>query len=1097
MKHRYGISKTAVLQRQGRLLCVLLALLSASWGAYVNAQVATASINGTVVDASGAIIPDAKITVTQTDTNFTRSTETQSGGQYTLSSLPVGPYRIVAEMKGFGRYEQKGLVLVVGQVATVQISLNVGEQTETVNVSGETPAVETTNPTLQNVVNEKVVSNLPLNGRNPATLMFTTPGVTNAAENVAASNSESTINAIATGFSSASAPTTNGVRPGGTYFSLDGANNIDPLTVVGGPFPNPDATQEFSVVTGSYGSQYFSAPGGAVNIVTRSGTNKIHGSIFEYLRNGYVNARNYFTPTPDILKRNQFGGAIGGPILKDRLFYFGSYQGTIIRNAQAQRTIVPTLAERSGTFTTASGGTVQLPYLDPVAAKLFSLIPLPNNGPQFLNYTVPANSTDNQFVGKLDYTIGRNRLFVRYFGDFEHDEANGIVNNNIFTAVNSDNQHNWKSGVIGNTWTSNAGKWISDTRVSITAAHIADSVPQSNAAQSVDKLGIQNVTPNNHLELPAFIFGGIPTVEMLLYEAPFVNLPRTTWEVQENVIHALGKHQISFGGQFSHADVSEDNESSQNGNFVFTGLAAFYGFGLTLIDSPFADFELGTATQFLQSDGIFGHDQGKSFGFYLEDRFSATNRLTLTVGLRWDPFLPYTAVNGHIDCWRPGQQSQVFTNAPKGVVFPGDSGCDNGGGVTTKYAIVEPRVGVAYSLDNAGKTAVRAGWGIYSTQFPLESFIGFSTPPYSRGLNLTFAPLDNPYSIAGGINPFADGFQGPNYNPPQNVSFATAIATGYGIGNIAPNFRPAYVEQYTLSLQHAFTGADSLEVAYAGTRGVHISQAEDLNLPVFGHGANTTNELQRRPYGSEGLSMITSIESNTTSNYNGLNVTYRHSAKGGLDLTSGFNWSKCLDDQSDPPITLGNSPAVLYANPSAFYGRCNYDQNVSFRTTAVWATPKMAGANRLMRLTLGSWIVSNLFTADAGQPFSVHDSADNSYTGSSLDLANRVPGVPLYVNGQLNRAAFTDNAPGTFGNSGRNAYRQRSYIDDDLGIQKVFPIHDRFNATLRVEAFNIFNHPNLAAINSDYHADDTQATFGSYQFAHDPRISQISMNIHF
>jgi len=386
VKHRNEISKTAALQWQGRLLCVMVALLSISWGVNVNAQVATASINGTVVDATGAVVPGVRITVTQTDTNFTQSTETQSGGQYTLTSLPVGPYRIVAEMNGFGRYEQKGFVLVVGQAATVQISLKVGEQAETVNVSGETPTVDATQPTLQNVVNEEVVSNLPLNGRNPATLMFTAPGVTDAADNIPANNSESTVNSAANGFgTAASAPTTNGIRPGGTYFSLDGASNVDPYTVVGGPFPNPDATQEFSVVTGSYGTQYFSAPGGAVNIVTRSGTNKIHGSIFEYLRNGAVNSRNPISPVPDILKRNQFGGAIGGPILKDRFFYFGSYQGTIIRNARAGRSVVPTQDERNGIFNiSGTAFPIQLPFVNPVAAKLFDYIPLPNNGLQLL-----------------------------------------------------------------------------------------------------------------------------------------------------------------------------------------------------------------------------------------------------------------------------------------------------------------------------------------------------------------------------------------------------------------------------------------------------------------------------------------------------------------------------------------------------------------------------------------------------------------------------------------------------------------------------------------------------------------------------------------
>lgn len=235
-------------------------------------------------------------------------------GSFRISSIPVGPYVVRVNKDGFASYEQKGIVLTVGQVATIQVSMTVGAQTQDVVVSAEAPAVESTNSTIQSVVDENVVSNLPLNGRNPAALMYTAPGITDATLNPQGTNANSTVAGGA--LSDESAPTTNGVRPGGTYFSLDGAGNIDPFNVIGGPFPNPDATQEFSVVSGSYGSRYVSAPGGAVNIVTKSGTNQIHGSVFEFLRNGFFNAENYFATTPDTLKRNQFGFAAGGPILK-------------------------------------------------------------------------------------------------------------------------------------------------------------------------------------------------------------------------------------------------------------------------------------------------------------------------------------------------------------------------------------------------------------------------------------------------------------------------------------------------------------------------------------------------------------------------------------------------------------------------------------------------------------------------------------------------------------------------------------------------------------------------------------------------------------
>jgi hypothetical protein len=485
------------------------------------------------------------------------------------------------------------------------------------------------------------------------------------------------------------------------------------------------------------------------------------------------------------------------------------------------------------------------------------------------------------------------------------------------------------------------------------------------------------------------------------------------------------------------------------------------------------------------------------FGIYGEDKYRVTSRLTLTAGLRWDPYLPFTQQGNRINCFVPGQQSQVYVNAPKGLIYPGDPGCNSGGGVTTKFSIVEPRIGVAYSLDKEGKSAVRAGFGLYSMQFPFFSFQGFSAPPFTRNYSVTFfAPLDNPWSAAGGTNPFAGGFQGPNYIPPSNVSFSSATSAGLSVGDFGRNFTPGYVEQYTLSFQHAFTSADSVELAYVGTHGVHISQSEDLNLPVYGPGATTANELQRRPYGSEGLAEIASLQSNTTSNYNGLNVTYRHSLKGGLELTSGFNWSKCLDAGSQPPITEASFYEVPYSNPSLFYGRCDFDQNLSFRTTTVWSGPKLEGRAVAMRILLGSWTLTDLLRVDAGQPFSVKDSGDSSFTGSGMDLASRVPGVPLYVKGQLNRAAFTNNAPGTFGDSGRNSFRSVANIDDDIGLMKLFPIEGRFNLTFRAETFNLFNHPNLALPVADYFVN-TQQEFGSYTFARDPRIMQFSLNLHF
>jgi hypothetical protein len=397
---------------------------------------------------------------------------------------------------------------------------------------------------------------------------------------------------------------------------------------------------------------------------------------------------------------------------------------------------------------------------------------------------------------------------------------------------------------------------------------------------------------------------------------------------------------------------------------------------------------------------------------------------------------------------------------------------------------------------------------MYSTQFAQIGLLGFSAPPFVRDFLLVHNPfdlnqsIDAPWTSMGDTDPFAGGFQNASYKPPSDVSFASAAAIGFAASAIDKNFRSAYVEQWSLSLQHAFTNYDSVELAYIGTNGVHIAQSYDANLPVYN--GDAANPGSTRPYGSEGLTQILTLVSNSTSNYNGLNATYRHHGKAGIDLVSAFNWSKCLDDGSQPPSTSGTFGATGVGNnlvpngaytPGERYGRCDFDESVTFRNTVVWNTPDLKGQNRFVRTVAGSWILSGLVAADAGQPISVTDSANNSQTGLGLDLADRVPNTPAYVKGKLNYAGFSANEPGTYGNSGRNAYASPSYVDVDTAIMKMFPLGtERVHLMFRAEAFNLLNHPNFLPPASDY---NTPANFGLVSGARDPRILQFSLKVLF
>lgn len=1100
--------------RSSRLIAfVMVGLLTIFLGA-ARAQVSTASMDGTVQDNTGALVPGAKIVAVQSETNFKAETVSGPTGAFRISSIPVGPYVIRVTKDGFESYKQEGIVLSVGQVATLQIPLTVGAATQSVVVTAEAPAVESTDNTIQTVVEESVVEGLPLNGRNPAALVYTAPGVTDALINPIGTNANSSV-APASTLLSESAPTANGVRPGGTYFSLDGAGNVDPNSVVGGPFPNPDATQEFSVVTGSYGARYVSAPGGAVNIVTKSGTNQIHGSAFEFVRNGDFNAQNYFATTPDTLKRNQFGFAAGGPILKNRLFAFGSYQQTLIRSQNLINSYVgivtPTENMHAGQFKSAVTGNIVTVPMSKVASNLMDYIPPPNYTPPGgsltnFNATTPNKTDSPQWVAKIDYDLGQHRLFARYFANHLNTAANPMATSSStpsgFNALTASQGFlaNWDALAVGDTWSLKS--WVFDGRASYVKSHVIVGPSPSLSKLNIQALGATGVSIGANPTLPTFYaFGGL-----FVSGGSTSDTTTDSWDYSVDALHNVGKHELGFGTDFRFVGLNEVNDTGQNPSYVFVGLHSLYLGPGPLDNNAFADLDEGYPFEDLQADGTFSSVTGHLFGLYAQDKYRATNRLAVTAGLRWDPYLPYTPKNNQIDCFNPGQQSQVFTNAPKGLIYPGDPGCSSGG-TSAKYGLVQPRIGLAYQLDRSGNSAVRAGWGLYSTQFQLESLNGFSAPPFVRSFLIENIPfgfqnIDDPWTSIGQSDPFAGGFTNANYQPPSDASFASAESIGFADSAIDKSFQPAYVEQWSLSLQHAFTHSDSMELAYVGTQGIHIAQSYDANLPVYN--GNAAKPGSTRPYGSEGLTQILTLVSNSTSNYHGLNVTYRHHGVGGLDLTSAFNWSKCLDDGSQPPTTSGIFGATgegnnLVANgaylPHARYGRCDFDQNLTSRTTAVWNLPALKDANTMLRTLAGAWTVTGLVVADAGQPFSVTDGAGQSQTNLGLDLADRVPGVPAYLNGKLNIAAFTANAPGTYGDSGRNSFRSAPWIHLDPAVMKNFPLTpERVNLMFRAEAFNVLNHPNKLLPSADVNAP---STFGLITAARDPRILQLSMKLQF
>jgi len=1056
-------------------------------------QVSTALISGVVTDNSGAVVPAVNLTLTQAETQQQRSALSNDTGAYAFPALPVGTYSIEATKSGFAPFRRSGIQLTVGQSAEVAISLQLGDVNQAVTVTGDVSLVQATEATLSRLVDEKQVEGLPLNGRNPANLVFLAPGVANPVQNIPVSNTGSPILQNSLVYPSEIAPTINGVRGGGVYFSLDGANNIDPYQVTGGPFPNPDAVQEFSVVSSTYGARYVSAPGGAVNVVTRSGTNEFHGSLFEFVRNGDLNARNFFAAQQDQLKRNQFGFTAGAPVRKNKLFAFGSYQRMFLRDiVGGQVAFVPTVAQRAGDFSSISavirdpntgtpfaGNRIPVSSFDPVSVKLLAYIPVPAGADGRIVYSRPVVQNENQAVVKVDYITGQNRFFWRYlYSGFDWDGV-AIPDQNLVASYRGQT-HRWDNAAFGYTWS--RSNVVSEFRM----AYVRDNSITFAGENQVSLAGLG-------AKLTA---GQYPTIQSLgvtgyfsIVPGNYNGWPRDTYDIAENISIIRGRHEISFGTEIQRIFTSLVTDNGQNFNTTFGG---------SLSGNALSDLFLGRAASASQSDGIYANAHGVLWGFYGEDRLRLNPKLTVTVGMRWDPYWPLKGENNRMQCFRPGEQSQVYVNAPTGLVYPGDQGC-NAAGTSSNLATFQPRLGLAYQLDKAGRTVLRGGYGLYTQQEQTAYFLGFGrVQPFVRSFSLISPPsLVDPWSTFPGGNPFSGGFKLDNNPRAKDVPFINPAVAN----TLAPNLHLPYIQQWSFTLERSITQNDVIEASYVGTKGTRLSIAADYNQPLYIPGQSTqSNAQQRRPYPLIG--QLVGLRDDGNSSYNGLQITGRHRSRGGVTFTSNFTWSKSLDYTSAPANTAltGGGLIPLPSNPRLRRGPSDFDLRYSWRTSFVWQVPFAKKAHGWARVA-SDWEVNGLFAIDSGFPFSIAAPFNNSFTGNGLDQADVVPGQSYtlpggrsradQVNQWFNTAAFTANQTGTFGNSGRNIIQSPGLVNFDVALVKPIPIGDRFRFLFRSEFFDLFNTPQFFPPGNTI----STPTFGKITSARDPRILQLSLKL--
>ena len=1054
----------------------IAALFTSTASSNLYAQSTTASLLGVVRDPSGSVIPGAEVVATNTQTSFTRASQTDGQGNYLFTNLPIGPYQLKVTMSGFETFVQTGITLVVNQNARVDAALVLGSTSQTVQVDAQASGVDTHSATMGELVSRERIQELPLNGRNALTLAAVVPGVTNI------------INppTVQTQSRAGAGITVAGGRDTQNEFRFDGASwkNITQNTSLN--LPNPDALQEFQIFTSSPSAEYGRNSGGIFIAVTRSGTNKFHGSAYDYFRNTVLNARNYFTRSPTqkpTLKQNQFGGTFGGPILHDKLFVFGSYQGTRIRQSQIlSPAFIPTAAQRSGNFSGTRiwdsihgreypNGQINPADFDPVAVNLMNqFIPTSQTGASIVQL-VSSPTSDNQYVVRGDYNLtSKDYLFVRYFRD------NGILTSQAGTIspyAPSDTSLNLQNWVTQATHTFSPAL-LNELRLAVTRV-------DSNVSQK-DNRQLSDFGAN----FPGVVTPQLPNLNI----SGFVNLNTTDlfnehdniYQIGDTVRWTRGKHSISIGGEMERLELYNFGSSGNNGTFTFDGTstkvpnnqnpdcASSPNGPCPQTGNAFADFLIGRPVRLLQASPY--HRNAKTWDGYIfaQDDFRISNRLTLNAGVRYSIFQPFGITGNRTNTFRAGQKSVVNPSAPLGMVFPGDTGIQNGL-VPTDYNNIAPRVGIAFDPKGDGRMSVRLAYGMFFEDLRSDVFTyaAVNQPFVISNTVNTPRSLKDPY--AGTVDPF------PYVYTPATSKFTFPMSL---FTVPTPMLNAPYVHNFSASIQQQLPGGMQFNIGYVGKLEHGLIRMLQANPAVYtGSSSTLANTDSRRPLLPGVYASVRQVCTCSNATYHSLQASLSKRYNNGLTFMTAYTFGKLLDAYS--ATNLGQTPQDP-ANPGGDRGRSDFDRRHVFAGSIVYQIPFYKDANLVLRSVFSNWAVNSLIQLSSGNPFTVTTGRDASLTGVNFDRPN-VTGTPYrasYLNKTdmisryFNTSAFTANLPGAYGNSGRNTLSGPGLANVNLSLVRSFPITERFGTVqFRAEFFNAFNHasfgqPNVTVGNAQF-----------------------------
>jgi hypothetical protein len=1057
------------------VLQIIVVAITACSDRTFSQSVATVQIAGTVQDSTGAAVPDAQITATQTQTGFKRSAVSGNEGIYVIPQLPVGPYLLTVEKGGFKTYIQKGIDLQVGDEPQIKITLAVGAVSEHVEVTADAVMVQTAQTAATTVIDQRRIVELPLNGRQ-ATQLIILAGAASPSGNGGAVGSKNYPSAVSLAVG------------GGNFINylMDGADNEDVFTNVNQPFPFPDALQEFSVETSVTSVSHGLHPGATVNVVTKSGTNQFHGDLFEFLRNGDFNARNYFAATRDTLHRNQFGGTAGGPILRGKLFFFGGYQGTINRQTpQGSTAFVPTAAMLNGDFTACGGGHFDpTKYSAPAVTLATKYFPTSTDPCGKVTFGIPTTGDENQYIGRGDWTrSSKQAIFGRYFAAYYTNPAvfDGVhILNTARPGVISLAQN----AVIGDTYAFSSGL-INSAHFRFSRTRI-DRGAAPNLINPQDLGVILNPLVKNFLDVSATnsFATGCGTC------APG-HFKTNSYQVADDLDYVRGKHHLSFGGEYFKNQLDWLANTVSNGQFVFNG---------SLTGSPLSDFLLGRIFTVGKGMPLKILPNQNIVSAYAQDTWLATPSLTLTFGLRWEPLLPESDKNGigvrfDRSAFGAGTKSQVYTNAPPGFFYFGDKGIPKAF-TSRDWNNFAPRVGAAWHPN--GGTVIRASYGLFYAQPILMYIERFSqVSPFGDLITLSdpTGGFLNPYQQIGG-----DPFPLPT-PPPTNAFF---VPFGSFI-NMPAKMPMAYIQQWNLIVERQVGKNLLVKASYLGNKSTHLWNQTEGNPAVFTGASTSTvaNTNSRRtlniqnPSSTAGglVGSIAQADPTGTANYNALIFSANKRFSQNFSILANYTYSHCLDIAD----TANDLAFPQYQNPinaSAEYGNCTYDHRQIFNTSVVAVSPNK-WKETWMRLLLSDWEMSAIVSSRTGDYINPVSGADNSRTGVGLDRPNYVKPSRLptrKITKWFDTTAFTANPLGTFGNAQRNSILGPAYVDLDLGFGRRFKFTESRDFQFRAESFNVLNHTNLLDPGSNLSA---ASTYGIVTAANDPRIIQLSAKIHF